>query len=201
MPDAVGDWEPLPDACEFGCFGRSTETRRWFTTWRTATATIGKTPGTFPHTHRDARGGAGSRPARVLFPAPPPWLQKVGRFRGTAEDSRGFGDGVESCSYQQFAPETRVSRDFPKLPLRGCNSRRLHHSTRPLSGPRSWQATRAQASARCPDRGPRGPSRVVSRASPKGESRGTIDESRREFTQCRRSLAPPSSFDPASPTS
>ena len=96
------------------------------TPWRASIATIEKTPGTFPHTLRDARGGAGSRPASVLFPAPPPWLQKVGRFRGTAEDSRGLGDGVESSLHQPFAPETRVSRDFPKLPLRGCNSRRLH---------------------------------------------------------------------------
>lgn len=70
-------------------------------------------------------GGAGN--LSIAFSAPPQWLQELGRFRGTRGDSRGLGDGVENSSYQQFAPETRVSRTFPKLPLQGCNSRRLHH--------------------------------------------------------------------------
>ena len=135
------------------------------------------------------------------FPAPPKCLHGLGSFRGNGEEPRGIAEDVESALHQQFDQKSAASRRIFQPPLIKCNSRRLHHSTRPLSGPRSWQATRAQASARCPDRGPRGPSRVVSRPSPKGESRGTIDESRREFTQCRRSLAPPSSFDPASPTS
>ncbi len=47
------------------------------------------------------------------FSAPPQWLQNSGRFRGTTEDSRGLGDGVESCSYHQFGQKRAPVEVFP----------------------------------------------------------------------------------------
>ena len=53
------------------------------TPWRTATGAMGKARGTFPHTRRYARGGAGSRPASPV-PGASTMAPKSGSISGDA---------------------------------------------------------------------------------------------------------------------
>src|SRR6266545_7739544 len=65
---------------------------------------------------------------RNRFPTPPKCLHKLGGFGGNLEERRGIDEDVESGAHQQFDQKSACSRQFSKLPLTGCNSRRLQNS-------------------------------------------------------------------------